>query len=191
MWKTPEFEFTSLVLAALALAILAEWLGLHFILGVFAAGLLFERRFAGRENYEEVRKRVSAVTIGFLAPIFFASIGMRLDITALATIPLFVASLIVVAFVTKLIGAGLPAYLLGLSKRESLAVGVGMSARGAVELIIADIALEAGLFSQPESPIVANLFSAIVLVAVVTTAVMPFALRSVLARSTSSSDSTG
>ena len=50
----------------------------------------------------------------------------------------------------------------------ALAVGIGMSGRGAVELIIASIALEAGLFDQPD-PIVANLFSALVIMAVVTT----------------------
>ena len=54
-----------------------------------------------------------------------------------------------------------------------------MSGRGAVELIIASIALEAGLFDQPD-PIVANLFSALVIMAVVTTLMMPFGLRRVL-----------
>lgn len=181
--KTAEFEFTSLLLAALAFAVLAELLGLHFIMGAFAAGLLFERRIAGKEVYEEVKKRISAVTLGFLAPIFFASIGMHLDVTALANIPGFLFLLVLVAFLTKLIGAGLPAYLLGFSRRDALAVGVGMSARGAVELVIADIALRAGLFTQPDPPppIVANLFSAIVIVAVVTTLATPFMLKKVFA----------
>ena len=177
--KTGEFEFTSLLLAGFAFALLAELLELHFILGAFIAGLLFERRIAGEEIYEEVRKRISAVTIGFLAPIFFASVGMRLDLVALTEATGFVLLLLLVAFLTKLIGAGVPAYFLGLSRRESLAVGVGMSARGAVELIIADVALEAGLFTQPDPPtaIVEHLFSAIVIVAIATTIVTPFALR--------------
>lgn len=68
LWETAEFDFTSLLLAALAFAFLAEWLGLHFILGAFVAGLLFERRHAGQENYEEVRKKISAVTIGSSRP---------------------------------------------------------------------------------------------------------------------------
>ncbi len=109
---------------------------------------------------------------------------MHLDVSAISTIPTFLALLIAVAFLTKLIGAGLPAYLLGLSRRDSWAVGVGMSARGAVELIIADIALRAGLFTAPDPPppIVANLFSAIVIVAVTTTLIMPFALKWIFAR---------
>jgi Kef-type K+ transport system membrane component KefB len=60
-----------------------------------------------------------------------------------------------------------------------------MSGRGAVELIIADIALRAGLFSIPDPPppIVAHLFSAVVIVAVLTTLVTPVALRQTMVRS--------
>jgi Kef-type K+ transport system membrane component KefB len=58
-------------------------------------------------------------------------------------------------------------------------VGVGMSGRGAVELIVAGVALEAGLFLQPypTPPIVESLFSAIVIMALVTTVVTPIFLR--------------
>lgn len=177
--QTPEFEFTSLLLAALSLAVLAELLHLHFILGAFCAGLLFERRVTGRRVYSEVRKRFSAVTLGFLAPIFFASVGMHLDLSALREVPLFVTLLILVAFVTKLVGAGVPARMLGLSSRDALAVGVGMSARGAVELVLVDIALRSGLFDHPASPppVIANMYSAIVLMAIVTTLATPFLLK--------------
>ena len=86
-----------------------------------------------------------------------------------------------------MIGAGLVAYGVGLSGKDSLIVGVGMSGRGAVELIIADIALRAGLFSQPDPPpeIIANLFSAIVIMAVVTTLITPIALRFIMSRQSS------
>jgi Kef-type K+ transport system membrane component KefB len=54
-----------------------------------------------------------------------------------------------------------------------------MSGRGAVELIIAGVALEAGLFLQPDPPglIVQSLFSTIVIMAIVTTVATPIALR--------------
>ena len=183
--KTAEFEFTSLILAALTFSVVAEMLQLHWILGAFVAGLLFEKRIAGEVTYERVKKRIAAITTGFLAPIFFASIGMDLDLSAIWEIPTFLALIIVIAFLSKLIGAGLPAYWLGLSKQDAMAVGVGMSARGAVELIIADVALKAGLFSfpKPVPPEVQYLFSAIVIVAVVTTLVTPFALKRVFATS--------
>jgi Na+:H+ antiporter len=184
--KTAEFEFTSLLLGGMAFSVLAEYLHLHFILGAFVAGLLFERRIAGKEIYEKVKRRISAISTGFLAPIFFVSIGLHIDLHAVTEIPVFLILLIITAFLTKLVGTGVPAYYLGLSKRDALAVGIGMSARGAVELVIANIALRAGVFSQPTPvpPIVDNLFSAIVLVAIVTTLVTPFALKRVFAKST-------
>jgi Kef-type K+ transport system membrane component KefB len=100
----------------------------------------------GGPVYSEVKKRLRAITLGFLAPIFFASIGLQLDVTAVTKVPFFLVLLVLVAFLTKLLGAGLPAYLMGHSRRDALAVGVGMSARGAVELVIAKIAMRAGLF---------------------------------------------
>lgn len=174
-----EFDLSTLLILAMGFAWLAEALHLHFILGAFMAGLFFGRQNFGTSTYDDVKKKVSGITSGFLAPIFFASIGLNLDLSAASSIPLFLSILIVVAFASKLLGASLPSYFLGLSGRESLAVGVAMSARGAIELIIADIALRAGLFDhpQPTPPVVAYLFSAIVIVAISTTIITPILLR--------------
>ena len=143
------------------------------------AGLFFTKRTMVTDVFEGVQSRISGITTGFLAPVFFASIGLHLDVAAFTSIPFFLAVLIVAAVLCKLIGAGLPAYWIGLSGKDSLIVGIGMSGRGAVELIIADIALRAGLFSHPDPTpaIVANLFSAIVIMAVVTTLMTPIGLR--------------
>lgn len=184
-WWIDELEFTMLLLVGMGFALLAEAFGLHFILGVFLAGLFFTKRTIGTKVYKEVEGKVIAVSSGFFAPLFFASIGLHLDISAIWNIPLFVILLTVIAIATKLVGAGLAAKALGMTNRESAGIGVAMSARGAVELIIAGIAMEAGLFSKPEPvpEIVENLFSAVVLMAVVTTLFMPIGLRWVFPRS--------
>lgn len=179
-----EFEFSMLLVVGLGFAVLAEALHMHFILGAFAAGLFFTKRTLPEDMFTAVQHRTSGITTGFLAPIFFASIGLHLDLSAFASIPVFLVILVVVAVGCKLIGAGLPAYWTGLPARDSLIVGIGMSGRGAVELIIADIALRAGLFSQPDPApaIVANLFSSIVIMAVLTTLMTPVGLRLILSR---------
>ena len=179
-----EFEFSALLAVAFGFAVLAEALHMHFILGAFAAGLFFTKRTMDDQVFKGVQDRVSGITTGFLAPVFFASIGLHLDVAAFANIPMFLLILIVAAVGCKLVGAGAIARWVGLSGKDSLIVGIGMSGRGAVELIIADIALRAGLFSQPDPtpPIVANLFSAIVIMAVVTTLITPIGLRLIMSR---------
>jgi Kef-type K+ transport system membrane component KefB len=114
-----------------------------------------------------------------LAPVFFASIGYHLDLSALDAIPLFVAVLVIVAMLSKILGAGLMAQVVGLKQNEAMRVGFAMSGRGAVELIVADIALRAGLFAEPQPtpPVVGHLFSAVVIMAIATTVLMPIGLR--------------
>ena len=178
-FQLEEFDFSTLLVKALGLSVLAEVLELHFILGAFMAGLFFSRRTIDQQAFFDTKKKVSGITTGFLAPIFFASIGLHLELSAVMAIPGFLSLLVAAAFLTKLIGSAVPAYFSGLSRKASLAVGVAMSARGAVELIIADIALRAGLFNQPDPPpdVIAHMFSAIVIVAVVTTVAVPIVLR--------------
>jgi Kef-type K+ transport system membrane component KefB len=174
-----ETEFSFLLIVALGYCVLAEALGLHFILGAFLAGLFFTHRALGPEVFDGVSRKVSAVTSGFLAPVFFASIGYHLDLSALDAIPLFVAVLVIVAMLSKILGAGLMAQVVGLKQNEAMRVGFAMSGRGAVELIVADIALRAGLFAEPQPtpPVVGHLFSAVVIMAIATTVLMPIGLR--------------
>jgi Kef-type K+ transport system membrane component KefB len=154
-------------------------MGLHFIIGAFLAGMFFHPNVVDVDVYERVEQQMSGITRGFLAPIFFVSVGLNLDASALSQVPGFVVVLILIAFFSKLIGSGLPANWVGLSARESMMVGIGMSGRGAVELIVAGVALEAGLFLQPypTPPIVESLYSAIVIMALVTTVITPIFLR--------------
>jgi Kef-type K+ transport system membrane component KefB len=177
--RIPAPLFSGLLIVAVSYALLAEALGMDFVLGPFIAGLFFDPDAVGEEGYASVRAGLEDVTNGLLGPLFFASIGVRLDVGAVMAVPVFLVLLLAVAFLGKLIGAGLPARLAGLSTREAAAVGIGMSGRGAVELVVASIALEAGLFGQADI-LVSNLFSALVITAVVTTMVMPVALRAVL-----------
>lgn len=174
-----ESGFSMLLIAALSYAMLAEALGVHFILGAFLAGLFFGRRTVLQQDHEAVEIRVKGITTGFFAPIFFAGIGMHLSGAALLAVPGFVLVLIAAAVLSKLIGAGVAARLCGMSNRDALSVGVGMSSRGAVELVIADIALRAGLFEVPDPPpvIIEYLFSAVVIMAITTTVLAPLILR--------------
>jgi Kef-type K+ transport system membrane component KefB len=177
-----EFEFSFLVLAGLAYGVLAEALSIHFLIGAFLAGLFFVRRTIDEATYDDVFGKVRALTHGFFAPVFFASIGIHLEAGALLETPVFLAALVMAATTGKVIGAALPAMASGMGPRDSLSVGIGMNARGAVELIVADVALRAGLFasSEPPHPVVSSLYSAVVITAIVTTLATPIALKATL-----------
>lgn len=141
-----SLEFSALIIVALTYGVMAELLGLHWILGAFAAGLYFESSRVGQAAYDEMNLMLGALSAGVMGPLFFASIGLRVDLSAFIEMPGLVASLILVGFLGKLFGAGLPARLGGLPPRDALAIGAGMSSRGAVELIILSLAVQAGVF---------------------------------------------
>jgi Kef-type K+ transport system membrane component KefB len=180
--ETASLEFGTLMAVGLGYGLLAEELGMHWLLGAFAAGLFFEPSRVGGRAYTEIRLIATGITAGFFGPIFFASIGLRVDLQAVAAIPGIVALLIMTAFFGKLLGAGVAARWGGLSSRDSLVVGIGMSTRGAVELVILSIALEAGLFRQGNGadPVTANLYSALVVMIAATTLLAPVLLRRAL-----------
>lgn len=175
-------EFSALAAVALAYGLLAEVLGMHWILGAFMAGLYFERARVGLRAYNEIRLICGTLTNGALGPLFFAYIGLRVDLTALTEAPVFLLLLIAVAFFGKVLGAGLPARFSGLSSRDSMAIGVGMSARGAVELVVLSIAYEKGLFAATAGGDSAarHLFSSLILMGVVTTIMAPMILRRIM-----------
>lgn len=183
--KIKHIEFSILLGWAFAFSVFAELLGMHFILGAYAAGLFFSRETVDETIHDDIHVQVEAISVGLFAPIFFASIGMSINFTALTEAPMLVILVILAAFAGKLLGAGSAALAAGFSKRDSLAVGIGMNARGAIELIIASIALEAGVFSHPEPTpdVVTYLYSAVVLMAIVAALTSPIGMRAVLKRS--------
>lgn len=177
--KAAAVEFSVLVAVGMAYGALAEGLGMHWVPGVFMAGLFFDE---ARVAYLEMKLIVHALTMGVLGPLFFASIGLHVDLGGVAQAPLFLFLLLVVAFLGKFVGVGLPAFWVGLGRRESLAVGAGMGARGAVELVVLGIALDAGLFRSvgPPHPVTDTLYSSLVIMALVTTMAAPVLLRRIL-----------
>ena len=66
--EATALEFSALVAAALAYAVLAEFLGLHWILGAFMAGLYFDQSRVGEACHEEVRKIMTGITAGVFSP---------------------------------------------------------------------------------------------------------------------------
>ena len=137
--------FTFSIILALAFGVSAELIGLHFIIGAFLAGLFLNNEMFDDKVFNKIEDRSFGISYSFLAPVFFASLAFHLDFSAVKAIPLMIGVTLLVDLVGKLFGTGLAAYFSGMKKIESIAVGVAMNSRGAVDLILASIALEEGV----------------------------------------------
>jgi Kef-type K+ transport system membrane component KefB len=138
-------------------AAFTEFIGIHAIFGAFIVGIAFGDSVHLTEKTREI---VNQFVTNIFAPLFFVSIGFKVNFIANFDLQITLIVLLI-AVVCKLLGAGLGAYWGGLTKQESLAVGFGMNARGAMEIILALLALQAGLINE-------KLFVAIVIMAVIT-----------------------
>jgi Kef-type K+ transport system membrane component KefB len=164
--QTKEAAFGILLITTIAISLVAQEIGLHFIIGTFFSGLVIYKEIIGRQNFDRVYGIISAVTFGFFAPIFFAVIGIEINLQSLATsLPLF-ASLLAVAIAAKIGGGYLGARMVKLKKDTSLAIGFLMNGRGLVELVIASIGFAAGIIDL-------TLFTVAVAIGFVTTIMAP------------------
>lgn len=164
---------TSTAMAALGVSLLFAWAaetaGLHAVLGTFVAGMFLTERRLGVDVVRGVRSVIDVVGFGVLAPVFFVSVGFEVSLDVFRTDLLLVLAVIAVSSLGKVAGA-LSAYVLaGRPWREGLVVGAGMNGRGAVEIIVAEIALAQGLIGR-------ETFSILVFMAIVTTASVPVLL---------------
>lgn len=162
-------SLTIVVLVALAGAAVAQAIGLEGVLGAFVAGILLGR---SRFQDSEVYAYLEAVTLAFFAPIFFARAGLRVDLELLAdpTILLWALLILAAATAAKFVGAAAGAWFAGLAPREGLALGAGLNARGAVEVVIASVGLGLGVLSSAS-------YTVIVLLAISTSMLAPMLLR--------------
>ncbi len=163
-------SFTLVLILALAFAELAELAGMHGILGAFIAGLFLREGVFGKERSKELTEVVRDASIGFLAPVFFVTAGFAVSMDVFTTdLPLLLVILGLATF-GKIAGTALFYLPTGYGWREGIAVGAGMNGRGAVEIILAQIALTAGIIS-------AQIFSVLVIMSIITTATVPVFLK--------------
>ncbi len=176
--EAASLEVSLLVAVALGYGLIAELLGVHWIMGAFMAGLYYEKARVGDAIYRDTQVFLALLTQGLLGPIFFLSIGLQVEVRAVLEAPLLVIGLTLLAFFTKAAGAGGMALIRGFPVREAATLGTGMTARGAVELIILGIVAEAGLFPRDgEVGVGGYLLSALVVMAIVNTLAMPLLMK--------------
>jgi len=154
-WPGGELSF-ALILGMFGAAF-TEWIGIHAIFGAFIVGVAV----GDSSHLREHSRVIIANFVSFIfAPVFFASIGLKVNFLTHFDLPL-VLSLLFIACACKLAGGTIGARWGGMPIREAWAIGFAMNSRGAMEIILGMIALQAGIIRE-------QLFVALVVVAIVT-----------------------
>ena len=157
----------------LFMAFIAEhFFGVADITGAFIAGIVLSNTV----HSHFILRRVEITSYMFLAPVFFASVGLAVNLKELSpNILAFAVILTVVAILTKVVGCGIGALMCKYPKIESLRVGVGMISRGEVALIVANKGAKVGLMKTA-------FFAPLILMVIVTTIITPILLKLVFKR---------
>ncbi len=162
--------FTLILIITFGYCELAELAGMHNILGAFMAGLFLKDNLFKKNISKELHKAFYNISIGFMAPIFFVSAGLAVDISVFKTDLGLLLLITFLAIFGKIIGTVLFYLPSRNGWREGVAIGTGMNARGAVEIIIAGIGLEMGIIDQ-------KIFSILEFMVIFTTLTVPVLLK--------------
>lgn len=169
-WKKRRAT-TYIVAACLLVSFASEhFFGVADITGAYLLGLFLSKT----KIRQEVAKKVNVPAYLFFSPVFFASVGLKVNLEGITSaMVVFSVVLLVIAILAKIIGCGLGAKICGFTGRESLQVGVGMVSRGEVALIVAQKGYALGLLSSA-------LFPPIVIVVIATTLLTPILLKKIM-----------
>jgi len=162
-----EAQLSLVISAALVYAWAADRIGgIAAVTGAYIAGLLISRT----RLIHTVTDGLNWVAYSFFVPLFFVGIGFKADFHSLVSAPALTAALIGVSIVGKVIGCYIPARLAGFGHGEALLIGTGMMSRGEVALVIAAAGFSAGIVGS-------TVFSAAILMTLVTTILTPLTLK--------------
>lgn len=168
--RIPIFGFV----LAFAMAYLAEkYFGIADITGAYLAGIVL----CSIDDSEYIARKVDISSYMLFAPLFFASIGLKTSVNQITpSLLLFCVLFVIVGLLTKIIGCGAIAKVLGYSASDSLKIGVGMMTRGEVALIVAQKGLDVGMIES-------KYFTAVILLIIISSIVTPILLKLLYSKS--------
>ena len=159
---------TVMVVAGLVGAAITQALGLEAILGAFIVGILLG---VTRHQLPRAREVLESVTVSFFAPVFFAYSGLRVDFGSLRGPAVWwLAAVVLLAIAAKVGGTLAGARIGGLATHQGVVLGAGLSALGAMGVVVAIIGLNLGVVAE-------SAFSVLVLTALATSILAPQLLR--------------
>lgn len=138
-----RYSIISFAFALIMAYVSEEFFGVADITGSFVAGLII----SGTSQCAYVTKRIGTLSYLLISPVFFASIGLKLEpLNFSGEVLILILLLCIVALVSKIVGCGLGALLCHYSESQSMRIGCGMVSRGEVALIVANRGMALGIF---------------------------------------------
>jgi len=153
----------------------ADGAGIAGIIGAFVAGILIGQTVRSRKIASDVK----TIGYGFFIPLLFVWVGSKVNVSAFASIGLLAAVIIAVSMIGKIVGCGVGAKLAGMTKRESLQVGVGMIPRMELALIIATSVVSHGILTGHAAN---QILATTLLLTIVTTLITPLMIKEIFKR---------
>ncbi|MFH1054457.1 MAG: cation:proton antiporter [Candidatus Altiarchaeota archaeon] len=158
------------VIFGLIVVVLSMVFGLSSVVGAFVAGVIIQISIKNRMEEKEIVESLNIVTFGLVIPFFFIYTGMNLDVMKVMDAVFLTFGITVIAIAGKLFGAHIVGLIYRMKPMESRLLGWGMNPRGAVELIIVNIAKSRGLISN-------EIYSAVVTMAIISALISPVMFR--------------
>jgi len=168
--KSKEAQFSIAIIVAMYFAVMAEFLGLSYIIGAFYGGLIFSPMIIGEMNFAAIRRGTSGIAMGFFAPIFIAYLGLLFNLWELVPIIAMFLAVLALAMCCRFSSGYLGARAAGYSNSEAMIVGVGLNAMGMMEMVVALIGFQKGFIGK-------DFFSILVGMTLITTLITPFLLK--------------
>ena len=159
---TGDRIITFSLIFCLALAFVAEELGVAAVTGAYFAGVILSQT----PYQDKISYQIQNIAYSIFTPIFFVSIGFQVQFAGMSHVLLFGLATVVAAVIGKLIGCGFTAHMNGFSFQEALQIGIGMIPRAEVALIVTNLGLSLGVINQ-------DIFTTVILMVVVTTLITP------------------
>ena len=153
---------------ALIFAYAAEkFFGIADITGAYIAGIVL----CSLSDASYMESKIDINSYMFFSPIFFASIGLKTNLSGMdMSLLWFAIAFVIVGCISKIIGCSGVSKLLGFNGRESLQIGYGMMVRGEVALIVATKGLSVGLIES-------KYFTSVILLIIISSVLVPIFLK--------------
>ena len=173
--KSQTTLFMGALIIVLLIAYISELVGIGSLIGSLIAGILVRQTLITGEDRKPWRKNeishsIHVISFGFLIPLFFVNVGLKIDLNSISSNLFLVSVLIIISIFVTLIGTVIGVLLSKGTLQEGLIVGWGVLPKGDTELVIATLALNSGLLNT-------SMFSAIIAVALFCTFLAPIVFK--------------